>query len=111
MIFTFDSTNDRTLDKNFGQIKESAVYWVQIVRELVDATNGAATRLLPDGSKNPSKDYFFGKTDASVNTVTITAFGSQTINGSTSYVLSSQYNFVTLAWDRASQSWFVTSFG
>ncbi len=94
------------LNANFDAINQSL-----LVRTFVDATAGSVVYNLPNGAINPTKDYQYVKTDVSANTVTITAFGTQTINGSTSYVLASQYNFVNLSWNPATQGWLVTSFG
>ncbi len=99
------------LDRMFRRIFDRSSTIPFTIREFIDTTTGSTTRFLPDGRKSPDKDYFFGKSDVSVNTITITAFGTQTINGSTSIVLASQFNFVNLAWNQATLSWFITAFG
>lgn len=63
-----------------------------------DASGGAVTVNLPSAAPNPVT-YTIIKSDASGNTVTIDPFGSQTINGSATRVLSAQWETVTLRSD------------
>lgn len=77
------------------------------VREFVNATSGAVSRYLPDGNTNPDKDYYYMKTDSSVNAVTIYPYDTQTINGAASYVLAAQYDRLWLGWNKATQMWHI----
>ncbi len=79
------------------------------VREFVDTTAASEVRYLPDGNNPLVKDYYYVKTDSSANTVTITAFGSQTIQGAATYVLAAQYDRASLRFDRGTQRWYITS--
>lgn len=63
----------------------------------VSASGGAVVQLLPAGSASPS-GYIFVKTDATANTVTITAKTPDTIAGAATYVLSARYEAVALTW-------------
>lgn len=61
-----------------------------------DATEGAITVNLPTAVGGNGKIFEIIKTDSSVNAITINADGSETINGSTSTGLASQYDKVKL---------------
>lgn len=63
---------------------------------LADSTSGVITISLPSAELSPSRTYNIIKIDASVNLVTIDAFGAETINGSTTISLTSQYEAVTI---------------
>lgn len=73
-----------------------------------DATNGA---LIVDVSAAAScydlQPRWFVKIDSSVNSVTIDANGSETINGSLTYVLSNQWDAVGIVSDGS--NWFVVA--
>lgn len=58
---------------------------------LVDASGGSKTITLPAASGNTGKIYVIKKTDSSGNTVTIDGDGSETIDGATTKVISTQY--------------------
>ena len=70
----------------------------------VDASGGAITITLPAASA--ARQVYIKKTDSSANAVTIDGNGSETIDDSTTRVLSSQYDSVTLVSD-ASEWWVV----
>jgi len=72
---------------------------------LVDATSGAVTATLPTSSGLTGRQYVFIKTDSSGNSVTVDGFGSETINGSLTYVLGAQYKRVTVVSDGT--NWYV----
>lgn len=72
---------------------------------LVDATSGAVTANLPDATNLNGREYWFKKVDASANTVTIDGFGTQTIDGSLTKVLSAQYATTHLKTDGS--NWYV----
>lgn len=61
-----------------------------------DATSGAITLTLPAASSFVGQMFWFKKIDASANAVTISRAGSDTIDGATTYVLSTQYKYVEL---------------
>lgn len=61
---------------------------------LVDASSAAVTIRLPRTQKG--RVYAIKKTDSTANTVTIDPEGSQTIDGATSLVLSTQYDVAVL---------------
>lgn len=64
---------------------------------LVSASSAAATRTLPDATLSIGQSpYTIVKTDSSANTVTVNTISSQTINGSTTKVLSTQWAKVTV---------------
>jgi len=93
------------INRLFERLYAKTAITPYVIREFVDATTAAQSRYLPDGTVNPDKDYYFIKTDASVNTVTIYPFGTQTIVGGASYILAAQYDRVWLAWDSATRVW------
>ena len=66
---------------------------------LCDATSGAITLTLPAASTMAGKSVTAMKVDSSGNAVTFDADGSETINGSGTYALSSQYNRAELFCD------------
>ena len=71
----------------------------------VDSSAGSCTQTLPSASIG-NVVYVIRKTDASVNTVTIAANGTDLINGSATYVLTSQNQTVTLI-SRNTSFWIV----
>lgn len=74
---------------------------------LCDATSGAFAITLPEaGVLSESRILIIKKVDSSVNAVTVTRAASDTIDGATTYTLSSQYNSVTLV-DDESGNWHI----
>lgn len=73
-----------------------------------DATSGAFTITLPAASASNGQTFWFKKIDSSANAITITRAGSDTIDGATTYVLSTQYQWVQLINDGTSK-WFTSS--
>jgi hypothetical protein len=63
-----------------------------------NATSGNITITLPAaaGSDMTGRTYLVKKTDATGNTVTIDANSSETIDGATTYVMSTQWKYVTI---------------
>jgi len=59
---------------------------------LVDASGGAITITLPTAVGITGKSYHIKKIDVSANNVTIDGSGSETIDGSTTLVISAQYD-------------------
>lgn len=70
-----------------------------------NATGGAITVALQAVADCKGWKVTVKKVDASANAVTIDADSSETIDGATTYALSSQYDFVTIHSDGA--EWFV----
>lgn len=67
---------------------------------LADATSGAITVNLPAASgDNENRMIAVKKVDSSVNAVTVDGNASETIDGSTTRVLSSQYDVVMMVSD------------
>lgn len=98
--FEFRGQLDRLVEALYAKTSE----YDQIIREFVDATSGAKLRYLPNGG-TVGKVYAFVKTDSSANTVTIIPLTGQTINGSSSLVLSNRGDGVFLVYDRATLAW------
>jgi len=74
-----------------------------------DATSAAFAATLPAASAGGNGfTIAFKKTDASVNAVTITAAGSDKIDGAATFVLSAQYNWAILVSDGVS-AWDILS--
>lgn len=66
---------------------------------LANANGGGFTVTLPDATTLTNKVYYIKKTDTSGNTVTIATTSSQTIDGSTTVLLSSPYSVRTVMSD------------
>lgn len=80
------------LEEGFPVRTETAAYTANTLDFLIlaDATAGAFTVTLPPAADAKGKLLFIQRTSAS-NNVTIDADGSETINGSATVTLSSQY--------------------
>lgn len=72
---------------------------------LVNAVAGAITITLPTAVGARGRVYTIKKIDVSINDVTVDGNGSQTIDGSTTFVLNEQYESVTIESDNA--NWWV----
>lgn len=72
---------------------------------LVDASSGNRTITLPSASASARMIYVIKKVDVSANTVTIDANSSETIDGATTQVLSTQYASYTIQCDGT--SWYI----
>lgn len=66
---------------------------------LCDATTGAITVMLPAASGNGGRTYYIKKIDSSVNTVTVDANASETIDGDLTAVITLRYESITLVCD------------
>lgn len=67
-----------------------------------DATGGAfAATLPPSTSSNVGQKLAFKRLNAGANAVTVTASGTDTIDGAATYALGSQYAFTTIVSDGA----------
>lgn len=64
---------------------------------LVDATAGAVNVPLPAAAKQRNRQVTIKKIDASANAVTLTADGTETIDGAATKVLAAQWDTITLA--------------
>lgn len=71
-----------------------------------DATTAPFALTLPAASTCSGKIFIIKKSDASANAVTVTRAGADTIDGATTYALSTQYQSVTLISD-GSALWMV----
>jgi hypothetical protein len=67
----------------------------------VDATGGNRTITLPTASTCARRRYEIKKIDSSANTVTVDGYSSETIDGSLTNILSTQYQSVTVVSDGA----------
>ena len=75
---------------------------------LIDATAGNVTLNLPAASAAVGAVFQFKRLDASANTVTVNRAGSDTIDGSTSFTLNSQFDYQEIRGDGTS-AWRVTT--
>lgn len=64
-----------------------------------DASGGAFTVTLPAAANNSGKHYTIIKTDSSVNAITIDGNASETINGSTTTTINTQYESIEICCD------------
>lgn len=72
---------------------------------LCDATGGAFAITLPAAASSTNKTYTVKKKDASANAVTLTGNGAETIDGSNTQALSTQYSSLTVVCDGS--AWFI----
>lgn len=70
-----------------------------------DATSGAFPITLPAANLNESRILIIKKSDVSANAATVTAAGSDTIDGAPTFVLATQYKFVMLINDEDGNIW------
>jgi hypothetical protein len=87
----------------FGVTSQTSAYTAtaSVTVILCSATTAAFTVTLPTAASVAGRQYTIKKTDSSANAVTVGTTSSQTIDGSTTYSLPSQYNFVTVVSDGA----------
>ena len=96
------------LDLNFERLADQLQSVTQVVTRLIDASVGAVTVYLPNGTATPQvKDYYWQKVDSSANAVTVTPYGTQTINGSATQSLAAQYDRIRVTWSPATQEWVI----
>jgi len=74
--------------------------------KLINATSAATTVTLPTAVGNAAC-FIIKKTDSSTNAVTIDGYSTETIDGSTTYILNDQYNYVELVSNGT--NWVVTN--
>jgi len=75
------------------------------VLNFCNATTAGFTITLPTATGRPGQMFYFKKTDATANVVTITRSGTETIDGAVSQTLTTQYAALTLVSDGA--NWFI----
>jgi hypothetical protein len=73
---------------------------------LCDATLGAITMTLPAAASSTGRRYFIKKVDVSANAVTVDGNGAETIDGSATAVLASQYDSIEIVCD-GTQWWII----
>lgn len=73
----------------------------------VDATGAARTITLPAAAGCTGRIYVIKKTDGGANAVTVDANASETIDGSTTFALATQYKYVSIQSDGT--NWMVTA--
>jgi lysophospholipase L1-like esterase len=99
------SSNGTTLQVNGGfstiTVSKTAAYTLTGADYTVlgDATSGAFSFTLPSATSTAGRIYIIKKTDASANAITVATSSSQTIDGATTYSLSTQYKRVQLQSD------------
>jgi len=74
---------------------------------IADATGGAITMTLPPAALVPGRIYVFKRINSGANTVTVDAYGSETIDGALTHVLSPQWNSITIISNGT--AWYITS--
>ena len=72
---------------------------------LADATTMALQLNLPDATTIPDRVYFITKVDSTSNTVTVTPFSGQTINGASSETIFTQYVSIQIVSD--GNNWYI----
>ena len=105
--YTINSINSSsTTSYNIGTAESSS----PVANEyfLVNCTTANVTITLPDATNSNFSYmvYNFKKTDTSINTITINTTSSQTIDGTSSYVISTAYFAVQIVSD-ASNWWII----
>jgi len=74
---------------------------------VADATAGAITMTLPPAALVPGRIYVFKRINSGANTVTVDAYGSETIDGALTHALSPQWNSITIISNGT--AWYITS--
>jgi hypothetical protein len=74
---------------------------------VADATAGSITMTLPPAALVPGRIYVFKRINSGANTVTVDAYGSETIDGALTHVLSPQWNSITIISNGT--AWYITS--
>lgn len=88
------------LDDNFRRLSRTTGWHLK----LANATNGAVSYQLPDGTLYPL-DHLVTKVDSSANVVTLYAATGQTIRGNPSYDLTFRYAAVYVTFCRETADW------
>ena len=93
-------------------VSKSANYTLTLANDhaaLCDATGGAFAVTLPVAATASGIEYVIKKIDAGANAVTLTGNGAETIDGSNTYALTTQWQFVRV--QSNGTSWFVVGKG
>jgi hypothetical protein len=73
---------------------------------LADATGGAFSVTLPPAKDNPNRYLTIKRTNSGSNAVTVACSGSETIDGSSTFSLSTQWDSVTV-WSDGGVAWYI----
>ncbi len=105
--FTDNGTQFQTTSISYGFAAKTTTYTVLATDHTLtgDATGAAFTMTLPTAVGCAGREYKIKKIDASANAVTVGTTSSQTIDGSTTYSLASQYKYVIV--ERNYANWIV----
>jgi hypothetical protein len=99
---------NNAIDDVFAIFDETATFTVgHQGLYLVDATAGAVTVNLPAAASSQGYSVTVKKTDSSVNAVTLDGDTTETIDGATTYALSTQYDSVSIRCDGT--EWFIVA--
>ena len=102
-VFSIASNGKATFTNGMqlGYVAKSATYTASTSDYVIncDATSGAITINLPTAASIAGTVYIIKKSDASANAVTVDPSASQTVDGSTTYSLGSQYKYVQVMSD------------
>jgi hypothetical protein len=93
------STDTISLSSLYGSYKAKTANYTALTTDYFiacDASGGSFTITLPASSGNTGLQYFIKKTDSSGNTVTIDGNASETIDGSTTKVINTQYESISI---------------
>ena len=82
-------------------VSKSTAYTAQLTDEVILCNGSSAGFIitLPTAIGVPGQTYTIKKTDNTNNNITITTTDSQTIDGSTNYILSSQFKYLRVISD------------
>jgi hypothetical protein len=93
MLFVYGAGMSETL-VTFGMSPYQMLTTEQVI--MADATGGNIVITLPPSTIIRRSSRYVKKIDSSANTVTVNGYGSDTIDGAASEVLSNQWDSVTL---------------
>ncbi len=85
-----------TITSDYLVTNDNDVIWI-------DATSGNIIITLPPIASALIKKFVFSRRDNSINTVTIQADGSETINGNNTLLIGSQYSYLSLITDQVTE--------
>lgn len=86
----------------------TSAYSIGVTDHLVlgDGTGGAFNVTLPNAANYTGREFIVKKIDSSANAITVATSSSQTIDGAATYVLSAQYDAVTVV--SGGSNWHIT---
>ena len=105
------SNMDTGIFRITGQLQHTTVHQVATytaAKENVitcDASSGAFSINLPPVATSAHRTYTIKKIDATANAVTVDGNAAETIDGATTFSLSTQYDFVTVQCNAAGTTW------